>query len=147
MPDQGGPRSLISELDRARRAAALRVVLGVAIALLDAVAYVLLLSGYGSQGAQTRTLFVVAFLVAVSGVGLIGAAMAAFDHRSAGPLLWAASSGLAGLGLVGIASIGLPLLLAAALTVWSTLRWPATPVSVVAAAVPLILLAVGLVLT
>jgi hypothetical protein len=131
----------------ARRPTVLRVLLAAAIALLDDAAYVVLISGYGPDGRGSRTLFIVAFVLVVSGLALVGAAMTALDHRAAGPLLWTAGTGYAGLGLLGIASIGLPLLLAAGLTCWSALRWPATRMTVVAAALPLVLLAAGFALT
>lgn len=142
-----GGDAAVAEPTGVMRSDILRVVLAAGIALLDDAAYVVLISGYGSDGAQSRTLFIVAFLLVASGLALVGAAMAALKHRAAGPLLWAATTGYAGLGLVGIASIGLPLLLAAGLTFWSALRWPATRTTIVAAALPLVLLAAGFALT
>lgn len=142
-----GGDAALPEPARLMRSDTLRVALAVAIALLDGAAYLFLIGSYGSDGARSRTSFIVAYLVVLSGLALIGAAMAALAHRSAGPLLWAASTGYAGLGLVGIASIGLPLLLAAGLASWSALRWPATPLTVAAAALPIIILVVGFTLT
>lgn len=130
-----------------RRAAAARVLLAAAIGVAVDGAYLYLVSGYGPDGQTAREAFVAAFVLLMAGAGLAGAVVVLLGHGPAGPLLWASSAGFLGIGFVGIASIGLPLLASAGLTFWSALRWPATRITLAAAAVPVVLLAIGFALT
>jgi hypothetical protein len=141
----GDPRLMQASLER--RAVVIRVLLAAAIGVAVDGAYLYLASGYGPDGQMAREVFVAAFVLLMAGVGLAGAVAVLVGHGPTGPLLWASSAGFLGIGLVGIASIGLPLLAAAGLTFWSALRWPATRITIAAAAVPLVLLTVGFALT
>lgn len=111
------------------------------------VGYVLLVQSQGSE-IGSRVVFFAAFLAVVSALSLAGAAVGKQDERAAQALLYGATTGYLSAGVVGLASTGLPLILAGLLA-FVAAGPRRLPVGVVAtvAAVPLSVFIIGLVLT
>ena len=111
------------------------------------VAYVLLVRSQGTEIAS-RVVFFAAFIGVMAALSLAGAAIGKQDERFAQALLYGATAGYLLAGVPGLASIGLPLILAGllALVAAGPRRLPVWVVATVVA-VPMSLFIIGLALT
>ena len=94
-------------------------VAAVVIVACDFVLYLVLIAGQGDLG-RTRVWFVALMLTAVVAGCLVAAMMR--DDRVRPVAAWTSAGGLLSLGVLGIFSIGLPLLVAGILMVVAALR-------------------------
>jgi len=123
-------------------------VAAVVIVASDFVLYLALISGQGDLG-RTRVWFVALMLAAMAACCLVAALMR--DDRVRPVAAWTGAGGLLSLGVLGIFSIGLPLLVAGILMVVAALRIGvaqsggarAAAGFIVAALVPWVLLLLG----
>ncbi len=94
-------------------------VAAVVIVASDFVLYLVLIAGQGDLG-RTRVWIVALMLAAVAACCLVAAVMR--DDRVRPVAAWTGAGGLLSLGVLGIFSIGLPLLVAGILMVVAALR-------------------------
>jgi len=117
------------------------------IAFADDAVYLVLIAGQNGPY-DSRIFFVASFLLLMAVAGIIGAI--AESARVRASLLSLVAAGCAGLGLVGILSIGAPLLIAAAFATFAATRVTPRVLAVyyaASAAVGLLVLVAGFVLT
>ena len=138
---------MLTGVGQSARKSAAAALLAVAIGAALDVGYVLIVRSQGYP-VDSRVVFYVAFVAVVSAVTLVGAVVVTLDRRLAQPLLYGAATGYFLTGALGIASVGMPLIVAGVVSIITVGRRRASFVVItVAATIPAATFLIGLMLT